>query len=103
GAIAQLVEHLHGMQGVWGSSPHSSTGVNPQVRDTFSGLGVSSFSGEWTHEWTHGSGMKVFMGATTRQGRGPATGNHGTVQRVAADANGTQHSAPATTRATGAL
>ena|SRR5215467_327081 len=25
GAIAQLVERLHGMQEVWGSNPHSST------------------------------------------------------------------------------
>ena len=25
GAIAQLVEHLHGMQGVCGSNPHGST------------------------------------------------------------------------------
>lgn len=40
-------------------------------------------------------------GATTRQGRGPATGNHSTVQRVAADANGTQHNAPATTMGNG--
>lgn len=41
------------------------------------------------------------IGATTRQGRGPATGNHGTVQRVATDANGTQHNAPATTMGDG--
>ena len=32
GVVAQLVEHLHGMQGVVGSSPISSTKIN-QVRE----------------------------------------------------------------------
>ena len=32
GAIAQLVAHLHGMEGVCGSSPHSSTSLNVTVR-----------------------------------------------------------------------
>ena len=33
GAVAQLVAHLHGMQGVRGSSPLSSTGPNASPRD----------------------------------------------------------------------
>ena len=36
GAIAQLVERLHGMQEVWGSNPHSSTS---QVIGTNSNIG----------------------------------------------------------------
>ena len=37
GAIAQLVEHLHGMQGVNGSTPFSST------RDSFTVVDVCNF------------------------------------------------------------
>src|SRR5450432_2930451 len=33
GAIAQLVERLHGMQEVWGSNPHSSTVFHVCVRE----------------------------------------------------------------------
>jgi hypothetical protein len=31
GGIAQLVEHLHGMQGVRGSNPRTSTNENPYI------------------------------------------------------------------------
>ena len=31
GALAQLVEHLHGMQGVSGSNPLRSTFLDPQL------------------------------------------------------------------------
>ena len=41
GAIAQLVEHLHGMQGVSGSSPLGSISINSNFvcfRNTFLGI-----------------------------------------------------------------
>jgi hypothetical protein len=37
GAIAQLVEHLHGMQGVSGSNPLGSTSKIKPVTDRFFG------------------------------------------------------------------
>lgn len=47
GVVAQLVEHLHGMQGVVGSSPISSTKFFNSVESGFSMAGVAQLVERW--------------------------------------------------------
>ena len=58
GAVAQLVAHLHGMQGVRGSSPLSSTGYPPEPQG----------SGGFFVSWSVVSGPVVPVSGTGTKG-----------------------------------
>jgi hypothetical protein len=67
--VAQLVAHLHGMQGVRGSSPLRSTNDSPRLRGVFRYLDNLSSSGQTTRDF-HGvlRDAKV-LGQNANQGR----------------------------------